>query len=73
MTADDVVNSISKTEFTKLGKRTTVCLLTMDFGMEVVGVAHCQNPDNFDQVIGESAAYNDAFNEAFSLCLARKS
>lgn len=73
MSPDEVTSNIVNVEFKRMGKRTTICLLTMSFGMEVVGVSHCQNPDSFDEKIGENAAYDHAFDQAFSLCLARNS
>lgn len=71
VTVEQVKKHIAKTEFKRMGEKTTICMLTTDFGMEVIGISHCQNPENFDIEIGQNSAYNDAFDRMFTLVLAR--
>lgn len=47
-------------EFTIIGRKTTVCLLVLHNGFEVVGTSACVNPDDFDLLIGEHYALKDA-------------
>lgn len=54
-------------EYVKMGKKTTVCLLTLRNGHEVVGVSACVDPKNFDEDKGKSLAYDDAFNKLWAL------
>lgn len=43
-----------------IGRKTTVCVLTMDNGFEVVGTSACVDPENYDPLIGYHYALEDA-------------
>ena len=51
---------IEKHEFFKLGRKTTVCLLTLKNGFEILTSSSCVNPDNYDQELGERISYRKA-------------
>lgn len=57
-------------EYLKLGKKTTICLITTTFGMEVVGVVHCQDANKYSFDLGKEQALNKAKDNAFPLILA---
>jgi hypothetical protein len=44
--------NVSKADYFKIGKKTIVCLLTLDNGYEIVGSAIKHEPDNEDEAKG---------------------
>lgn len=46
--------------FMRMGMKTTICLVTLDNGYEVVGSSACVDPNNFDFNIGKEWAWKDA-------------
>ncbi len=46
-----------------VGKKTTICLLTLANGFEIVGTSACVNPEDFNIDIGEYWAKKDAVNK----------
>lgn len=67
VTEQVIDDMIAKTEFHKLGRKTTVCLLTLENGFEVVGSAACVNPEEYDREVGERLALEDARDEVWAL------
>lgn len=53
---------VKSTEFVKLGKKTTACLLTVKNGFEIVGTSACVDPADFNEEIGNHFALVDALN-----------
>lgn len=49
-------------EFSIMGKKTTVCLLVLKNGMEILGTSFLADYDNVNKSIGEYYAYEDALN-----------
>lgn len=45
----------------------TICELHLVSGFVVVGVSGCVHPNNFSKELGESAAYDQAFNQLWEL------
>lgn len=60
---ESITSEIDTVEFVKMGKKTTVCLITLTTGFEIVGSSACVNPTDFDEEIGEELAYKDALNK----------
>lgn len=58
-----MILNIVKEEFLRIGKKTTVCLLTIDNGFEVLGTSHCVNPKHFDEEVGREWAKKDAMDK----------
>lgn len=50
-------------EYRKMGIKTTICVLTLKSGFEVVGTSACQNPYDFDFELGKKYAYDVAFEK----------
>ena len=45
----------------------TICAITLKNGFTVVGESACIDPNNFDRVIGQQVAYNNAFEKIWQL------
>jgi hypothetical protein len=54
---------IAKTEYRKMGEKTTICLIKLDNGFEIVGTSACVDPENYKKEIGEELAYNNAIKK----------
>lgn len=54
---------VKEVEFRKLGKKTTVALVTIKNDFEIIGTSACVNPDNFNEEIGNYYAYKDALKQ----------
>ncbi len=49
------------------GTTVTVCVISLHNGFTVVGKSACANPDNFETVLGESLAFEDAKQQMYAL------
>ena len=67
MTKEWLENHIVSKETLKMWDKTTVCLITLDNGFEVVGTSHCINPSDFDLTIWEKVAYDNAVEKLWDL------
>jgi Phage protein (N4 Gp49/phage Sf6 gene 66) family len=56
-------NKVAKTEFTRMGQKTTICLLTLKSGFEIVGTSSCVDPRDFNEKIGNHEAEKAAYAE----------
>lgn len=54
-------------EFVILGEKTTVCLLKLMNGYEVVGTSACIDPEDFDAELGEKYAFSEALAQLAKL------
>jgi hypothetical protein len=54
---------VKKADFAKVGLKTTVCLLTLENGFEIVGTSACVDPAMFDSTLGKQYSLVDALNE----------
>lgn len=66
-TIEDIEAAIATEESLKIGKKTTVVLLTLQNGFEIVGLSSCVDPKNYDQVIGEKLARQRALEKVWEL------
>lgn len=64
---DDLVALLESEEFIKVGKKMTVCLLTLKNGHEIIGTAGCVDPANFDLEVGSRIARDDAIDQLWAL------
>lgn len=59
---------IEKTEYTHVKDTTlTICVLHLTHGFTVTGTSGTIDPKGFDEEIGKTTAYNDAFNQLWKL------
>lgn len=54
---------IIKKEFVRIGQKTTICLLTIYNGFEIVGYSTCLDKTKFNKELGELKAYENALQE----------
>lgn len=66
VTKYDVEASILTEEFSRYGKTTTICCMTLGNGFELVGSSACVNVEIFDEKIGQQLAREDALNQVWS-------
>lgn len=45
----------------------TICILTLENGFTVTGESACASPENFDRLIGQKLAYENARNKIWML------
>lgn len=57
----------SKTEFVKLGKKTTHCMITVPSGFEITGESSCIDPAEYTQVLGEKFSKERAVQTLYML------
>lgn len=63
MSTRPCVEQIKMIEYKKLGNRSTICLLTLKSGWEVIGTSACVDPETYDTTVGNHWAYEDALNK----------
>lgn len=67
VTEEDIKAAIVSAQYHVVGEKTTICLLQLKNGFEVVGSSSCVDPENFDQLKGQELAYRDAFERIWEL------
>lgn len=65
VTPEEVQNAIKKEEFVKLGKKITVCHLTLVDGHELIGMSGVVDPSKYDYEIGTKIAKLKALDEVW--------
>lgn len=63
----DILDCITSEESYKVGVKTTVVVLTLKNGFEVVGVSGCVDPVNYNHEIGTSIARTRAIDKVWEL------
>lgn len=67
ITEEKIESQIVKEEFVRIGEKTTICLLTLRNGFEIVGTSACVDPKNFDEEKGRYWARKEAFEQIWKL------
>lgn len=67
LTIDHIHCLIAEQEFFKIGKKTTICLLTLKTGFEVVGTSGVVDPKKFDFEIGKEIARKNAVEKIWEI------
>jgi hypothetical protein len=67
LTEEDILNTIISEESVKLGEKTTVVLLKLKNGFEVVGKSGCVDPANYNHEIGVGVARKRAIDQIWFL------
>lgn len=67
VTIEHIESQIVKEEDFKLGTKTTIVLLTLKNGFEVVGKSGCVNPANYNHEIGVKIARERAIDQLWFL------
>lgn len=64
---NDIKNIIKEVIYTRIGHKTTICLMILKNNFEVVGTSACVDKNNFNKEIGEKLAYENAFEKIWEL------
>jgi hypothetical protein len=68
VTAESISARIVRKDFYVFpGTTTTIALITLDNGYNVVGHSACASPENFDEAVGRDLAYANAFSKIWDL------
>lgn len=67
ITEEKIDAVIISEEFASIGKKTTVCCLTLVNGFEIIGVSACVDPKNFDLEKGKYWARKEAVDQIWKL------
>lgn len=67
LTPADIDAAIKSVEYSKMGEKTSVCLVTLVNGYELIGVSSCVDPANFDPQIGNDLALKKAKDQIWML------
>lgn len=62
VTEEAVNDSIASEEYLTVGKKTTLCLITLKNGFEVVGTSACVDPAKYDIEVGKPFARKKAID-----------
>lgn len=67
VTEKDVNELVAQEYYQKLGRKTTVCLLTLVNGFEVAATVSCVDPMKFDLGVGKKLAKDKALAKVWEL------
>jgi hypothetical protein len=68
MLNDEYIKSrVIAIDHVRIGRKTTVCCITLLNGYEVIGISACVDAKNFDEKIGREQAYCDAERKIWEL------
>lgn len=67
LSEEDLLAKVVKEDYVKIGKKTTICLLTLENGFEIVGISAPVSVKNFNFEIGKKYAKEKAVNKLWEL------
>lgn len=67
LTIDHIESLIASKVISTIGKKTTLCLLTLHNGFEVVGTASCVSVESYSEEIGARFAYQRALDKVWEV------
>jgi hypothetical protein len=68
VTVSDMQAKVKSSTYTRLSdSTTTVCQITLENGYTLIGTSACVDPASFNQAMGEKIAYDNAFEQLWSL------
>jgi len=67
LTPEGIAGVIETIDYHKLTGTLTVCVLTLKNGFTVTGESACVSAENYDQVIGEKVAFDNAKDKIWTL------
>lgn len=68
----EISELIDKEEFFFIGKKTTICLLTLTNGFEIVSSSACLSEDTFDKEIGKHISRELALQKLFEYTVVKE-
>lgn len=66
-TLNEIELLIANEQFITLGIKTTVCLMTLKNGFEIIGTSACVNPKDYNIEIGKKYAREKAMDKLWEL------
>jgi hypothetical protein len=67
VTEEMIERLVYSIDYTRLGVKTTVCLVTLKNGFELVGTSACVDPKNYIESTGREIALKDALDKMWML------
>lgn len=67
VTLEEVEAAIAKEEYIHIGRKTSIYLLTLKNGFEVVGISGCIDPKEYDSELGKKYAREKAIDKVWEL------
>lgn len=67
LTEADIEDTIADESVQKVGQKTTVVVLTLKNGFEVIGSSACVDPNNYNEEIGKQYARKRAIDKVWEL------
>ena len=67
LTLDFLKSQISNVTFNRFGETGLQCVITLRNGYTVTGESSCIDPNTFDRSIGETIAYENAFDKLWAI------
>ena len=67
LTKEGIQAKIKNVAYHIIGAKTTICVITLENGFEIMGESSCVDPKNFDKAIGERVSYENAFEKIWPL------
>lgn len=67
VTKEYMESRIAGTEYNRLGETVTHCRIILDNGFSVSGESACVNPENYNALIGQRLAHDNAFDKLWPL------
>lgn len=63
LTEEQIKEQIDSVIFRKIWKKTTLCLMTLKNGFEIITTSACIDPENYDQEIWEKISLGKAMDK----------
>lgn len=67
VTTESIESRITNVSYLRFSETVTLCNITLDNGYSVRGESACVSPENYDQAIGQTYAYKNAFDKLWPL------
>ena len=67
LTEEYIKSKVKNAEYTKLGNKTVICLITLGNNFEIVGAGSCVDEKNFDFEVGAKIAFDKALDKVWEL------
>ena len=67
VTLEQIKGKVRGVEFTRIGITTTICMIVLENGFQVLGESACADPLEFDATKGEEYAYEAALSKIWPL------
>lgn len=63
----DMLNLIDVVEYDKVGRKTTLCVMILKNGFEIITSSSCINPESYNHDLGKQYSYQKAIDKLWEL------